>query len=521
LLRRKLQKGKSPTEVGTTNLNRVEVDACGAASGSLREEAARALVWSGVSKWGSYGLTFIYFVVITRLLLPEDFGLFTLAGVCMAFIQLFSDQGFSDAIVQHPNLTPGHKDTAFWINLAVSAVLALLCMALARPLAGAFGEPRLAALLACLSGALVLSAFGAVQAALLRRQLAFKALAYCSFGSVLAGSAVGVTMALLGWGVWSLVGQQLAGVLVRSLALWRVGSWRPGTAVSAKCLRELSSYGFNIVGLNLLSFINLRSDQLLIGWLLGPVSLGYYSIGRRALTMLNDFLYGTVAPVAFSAFSRIQGEPGRMADAFYELTRAVATIALPVLVGLVCVAPELVPVLLGETWRPSVPLVRVFALMGIAHSIYYLGSETLLKAVGRPFLRFALNIAHALTNLLAFILMVRFGILAVAIAYVVRGYILWPIDFLVLARFVPIRLPAYLRSIRAPAAGSLLMAVCVLAVRYGLSTKLEAAPLLAVSVAVGALVYVLIAAILMPDAAALASAAWKRLPGRRNMSPAP
>src|SRR5574341_866507 len=230
----------------------------------LRQKAAKGVVWSAAQSWGIRLITFLVTLVLARILLPEAFGLVAYATVFIAFAQIFVDQGFSDAIVQCPQIEREHLDTAFWINMLTGALIALVGVISSGAIAKLFREPQLAPIVSWLSLSFIFSGLSSVQQALLRRQLAFKSLALRSLLATIAGGVVAIGMALLGYGIWSLVAKILVSNLVSAIALWQVSDWRPGFRFSKRHFKDLFSFGINIVGGNFVDFFSLHSDDFLI-----------------------------------------------------------------------------------------------------------------------------------------------------------------------------------------------------------------------------------------------------------------
>ena len=132
-----------------------------------------------------------------------------LANVVLAFMQVFLDQGFAQALIQRKTLEPAHINTSFWTNLALGVGLSLVSFAAAELVADSLKQPQLAPVLQGLSLLFVINALRGTQQALLERQFAFKAIAVRELLGTVVGGGVGVTMAFLGWGVWSLIAQQI------------------------------------------------------------------------------------------------------------------------------------------------------------------------------------------------------------------------------------------------------------------------------------------------------------------------
>lgn len=454
----------------------------------LQQQVAQGLIWSFIHRWGSRTLSVVVFFLLARLLGPEAFGLIALAALFISFIETFIDQGFSSAIVQRRDLDSEHLDTAFWTSLGVSITVAVLGVAGAGFIANLFSEPRVEPILRWLSLSFPLTALASVQVAILRRNFAFKVIAARSLIGVVAGGAVGVTMALLNCGVWSLVGQQLSMHLAGVLLLWSTCEWRPKPRFSKQRFQELLSFGINIVGSRILEFVNTNSDNFLIGYFLGPVALGYYTVGYRVLQLMVDLLNTTIEQVALPAFAKMQHDIEQVQRGFYLAIRLTSFVAFPLFCGMSVLAPELIQILFGQQWLPSVPVMQTLAFIGMLNSIYYFKGSVLV-AMGKPAWNLGIACVNAIVNVIAFTLVVHWGIVAVAAAFVIRGYLLSPLAFYAVHKLIQIKLVTYLNQLKAPLIGSLLAAATILITKYFLGSSIDFRVLLPLNVVLGVVVY--------------------------------
>lgn len=455
----------------------------------LREKAVRGVAWSAARNWGSRAINFVVFVVLARLLPTEAFGLVALAGAYVALVRVFVDQGFADAIIQRDALTDAHLDTAFWVNLGLSVVFTGASIVAAPWIARLFGEPELAPVVQWLAPSFVLAALAGVQEALFERHLDYRTLAVREFIAALTGGIVGVAMAFAGYGVWSLVGMLLAERTAAVAVLWAASDWRPGVQVRQRPFVDLFSFGVNIVGSNLLGYVNRRADNLLIGYVLGAEALGFYDVAYRLLTVGTNLVTQAISSVAFSAFSRIQNDLDRLRQSFYSATQTVSVVAFPLFLGAAAVAPEAVGLLFGEKWLPlSADVFRVLAFIGILHSVFYFNAAVIL-ARGKAAWRLGISAMNAVTNVIAFVIAVRYGIVAVAAAYVLRGYLLAPVELWIVRRLIGLRVGTYLRQFVSPAACALLATGLGWAVLQGLLAVVNPYLALGLGAVAGALAY--------------------------------
>ena len=431
----------------------------------LQQKAVKGIFWSFVQKWGRAGVTTITFVILSRLLAPEAFGLVALATAFTVFIELFLDQGFGSAIVQREKLDPEHLDTAFWLNVLTSILMTGGLIAVSGLLGVLFDDPRLGSVLRWLSITLILSGLSSTQISILQRKLAFKEFAIRSMVANAVGGIVGITMAFSGYGVWSLVGQDLASGVVRAIILWRSSDWRPGFKVSKPHYKELITFGASIVGNNALTVLTKRSDDLLIGYFLGPTLLGFYTIGYQLLLIIIRLVTEVTNSVAFPTFSRIQHQPERMRKAFYKVTQYTSVFAFPVFIGLAVLAPEIVPAVFGEKWAPSIPVMQVLALIGVLQSVLFFNGSVI-KASGKPSWQFGIMLLNTVCSVIAFLLVVRLGIVAVAAAFVIVGYLLAPVSYIAVRRLIQIDFRTYLWQFVPSLTASLLMVAVIAGLKF-------------------------------------------------------
>lgn len=457
----------------------------GDGDGALRGRVARGLTWTVVDTWGRQVLNLAVFVVLARFLAPDDFGVVALAAVFVALAQVVVDQGLGDALIQRRDITRSHVDTAFWVAVLTGLLLTVTTVAVARPVSGFLGEPALQPVLAILSLSFVFAALSSIQIALLRRELAFRSLAVRSLLASLGGGAVGIVLAVLGAGAWALVAQQLVAGAVSVVALWTLSPWRPSLGFSAAHFRELFGFGLNIVGSDLLTFLSRNGDNFLIGAVLGTTPLGFYAVGYRLLDVTQVLLINVARKISFPAFSRMQHDPERMVRAYLKVTRTTSALILPGYVGIALVAFDLVPVLFGSRWQASGEVAAVLFLIGPVLSLQAF-SGSYLNAVGRPDVTLRFRLITTATNVVGFLIAVPFGIVAVAAAFVIRGYLLLPLNLHWVRVHGGVPIGAYFAELKGTGLATLLLAAAVVATRLLAGAALAPVALLALQVAVGA-----------------------------------
>lgn len=217
----------------------------------LRIRTIRGIAWSTFEQWGREGASFLVFLILSRLLTPEAFGIVAIASMIILFGQIIGGLGFGTAIIQRKEMSSEHLDAAFWLGIVVGCVLTLVTIGTSNLIGEIFAQPQLTFVARWLAIQFLLGPLGAVHEAVLSREMEFRALAIRTNVAVLISGVVGVTMAFMGFEVWSLVAQSLVSGVVSVIVLWWASDVRIRFRFSLRHARDL--FGFGRLYLDLLS----------------------------------------------------------------------------------------------------------------------------------------------------------------------------------------------------------------------------------------------------------------------------
>jgi PST family polysaccharide transporter len=463
----------------------------------MREKLLRGVAWTSIANLGGQFLSFVVYIGLARMLNPRAFGLVSIAAIYIAFIQVFVTQGFSSAIIQRKDLVEQHLNSAFWIAIATASFFCGLSLLLAGTIAHSFREPSVAPIIKWLSLSFMLYALSAVPTAILNRELRFGTLAIRSLLAIGAGGATGLALALMGAGVWSLVGQQLVGAALGCLCLWWAVPWRPRLQVSIQHLRDLYRFSISLTGNELLWFFSQKSDQTVVGYTWGPLALGPYSIASRIVNLLHDATVGPSQSVLFPALSRLQSDSVRLAGALYQFCEISSFVLLPLFIGLAAVAPELVPVLFGAKWVLAVPLVQILGFYG-ATRVLLSFMHPLMLAKGRVGSYLVMNIVLSSLTIICCVSVVHFGPKAVALAMVFSMLVFEGVFLGTTVSRLEISARRLLKSFAHPVLLSLIMFIIIAFVRNLLTRELAPTSVLVISIAAGVAGYIAAALVVKP-----------------------
>ncbi len=386
----------------------------------FRRRTISGMKWSIVSQGVRQVLGLITTVWLARLLSPRDFGLVGMVTVIANFAALFGELGFSAALVQKKDVTQEHLSSVFWLNLGCGLVLTAL-FAAAAPLVASFNrEPILVPLTVFIAADFLVSSLNIVQNTLLTRALSFRTLSVVEISAIAASGGLAIVMALAGFGVWSLAAQMVSLSAVTAAMLWKLAHWRPDLRFSWPAIRDLLGYSLNYFGSRALIYWTRNADYLLIGRFLGANPLGVYT--RAYVVMMVPLLNVSrvLGRVMFPSLALIQDDKARVKRTYLKVTRVIALITFPMMLGLfVCVEP-FVLVVFGRSWREMIPLLRVFALTGMLESVSTLNSN-IFQSQGRTDQQFRLDLVLRTVLVAGIAIGLRWGILGVAIGYSVAS----------------------------------------------------------------------------------------------------
>jgi teichuronic acid exporter len=411
--------------------------------GDLRATAIRSALWVAVQKWGNTISSLVVFTLLGRLLEPSAIGLAALAMVFIGFFQVLYDQGFSTALIQKHSIRRSDQDAAFWMTFGTATLLVALIVTLSPVASAVFHQPEFGPVLIGLSPMLVMGSLAGVPEAMLERDFQFRSLTLRTlFGSVTGGVA-GVTCAVLGANVWSLVVQALTTSFVSLVFVWRVSAWRPSFHFERASARGLRSTGLSVLGVQLVGMINAQGDKLIVGAILGPADLGYYYVGTRIITILTDVQTSVIESISLTTLSRLQKNRERLRTAFYKLTSLGAASAIAAFAVVAATANVIIPLVFGPSWAPTTPIMQILCLMGCLNAIIVFDRNALI-ATGAARAALMITIAQCVVGLVAVAVAVPFGVLAVALAVVGRQYLMWPFRLKVVRDAIGISLKRYL-----------------------------------------------------------------------------
>lgn len=377
---------------------------------SLKNKTKKGLAWSMIERFATQGVQFLFGIILARLLSPDDYGVIAMPLVFLAIAQCIIDSGFSTALIRKPELTEDDLSTAFYFNIGIG-ILCYAVLFFSSPLiADFYHTPILSSLLKVTALAVLFNPLCAVQQAILTRKIDFKTQAIVSLSGAVVSGIVGLYMAYNGFGVWSLVFQQVGGYVMRTILLWVLGKWKPKRKWSWESFHYLWGFGSKMLGSALLDTIYNNIYPIVIGKYFSAQDLGNYTRAQQFSSLPSSNVTGVLQRVTFPVLSSIQNEDERLAKNYRKILKLSAFLIFPLMLMLSAVADPLVRVLLTDKWEGSIILLQIICFSMMWYPIHAINLN-LLTVKGRSDLFFRLEIFKKVVGVIIMCITIPNGII--------------------------------------------------------------------------------------------------------------
>ncbi len=334
------------------------------ADGDFRTDAIRGGVWTMSSQVITLMLMIAATMILSRLLPPEDYGLYAVVLAVTAFISLFKDLGLGLSILQAPMVTQAQASALFWLNLATGGVLTALTIALAPLVGWLYGDRRLTFALCGAATSYLAIGLGSQSQALLRRQLRLDVITQGEIAGATASYTMAIIAAWLGAHYWALVLMTVVKDVVVAGVAWFASAWRPDPPARVEGVGRLLKVGGDMTALGVMQYFATQLDNLLVGWYWGAAALGFYAKAYQILLLPLGQLSLPVSAVAHATLSRLRDQPARYFAYLKHYLLLSTGLGMPVVVFMFVAADNVILVVLGAQWRPVIPIFRALAPAG-------------------------------------------------------------------------------------------------------------------------------------------------------------
>jgi O-antigen/teichoic acid export membrane protein len=458
---------------------------------ALDYQLVTGIAWTAVLRWSAQIVSWIATAVAARLLAPGDYGIMSMAMLAVGLVRMVDDFGLDAILVQDRSIVGDSQARLAGLAILVAAIACAGIVLLARPIAGFFKEPEVAAVVGVLGTLVLIESLQVVPRAVLQREVEYRMLGWAQFIQVAVTQSVLVLGAYLGWRYWALVFSTLAGAAAATLLLI---AWRPYSVRWPRNLARLAKpllQGWRMLASRAAWYAYSSADQTIIGRMLGKDALGAYSFATTFSTTISQEISSVVSKVAPGVFSSVQDRREELRRYFLILTELLAYITLPVSFGLAVTADLVVQIVLGPQWDAVIAPLRLLCFYAALYSCQVLIGHVLLWT-GQFRANMWLSILAAVGMPVAFYIGVHWGLEGVTWAWVI-AFPLLNVPALVIAfRTIQIGFWVWLDALWPALAACLAMAGAVLALRTNLPAALPLPVDTALSLVSGGLVYAVV-----------------------------
>ena len=358
---------------------------------SLKNKTIKGTVWSAVENVTRMGVTFVVSIILARLLSPEEYGLIGILTIFIAIFNTIIDGGFTNALIRKQDATDIDYSTVFYTNLVLSVTLAAALFFCATPIAIFFERPELVSLTQVMSSVVVINALAIVQRARTTKAIDFKTQTKITFISSICSGVIGIAMAYMGYGVWSLVGQQISNQLLSTILFWIYNRWMPKLIFSWASFKEMWAFGSKLLASGLIDTAWKEVYQVVIGKCYSPATLGLYTRAKQFADLCSSNLTSVVQRVSYPVLSSIQDDRERLKFAYKRVIKTTMLPTFVLMLGVAACAESMIQVLIGEQWVECVPMLQIICTYGMLYPLHALNLN-MLQVQGRSDLFLKLEI---------------------------------------------------------------------------------------------------------------------------------
>ena len=387
---------------------------------TLHQKTITGIIWNFMEQLFRRGIQIATTYLLAWFLVPADFGLMAIMAVFFAIATSMMDSGFSQALIRKKEVSQIDFSTAFYVNL-VLGILAYALLFIAAPfIASFYNESRLVELIRVVGLVVIINAFQMVQMADLTRKLNFKVQFSVTLPAALLSGVVAISMAVLGFGIWSLVTQMLVSSLAVTALYWKFNNWRPSKEFSRESFHDMFGFGSKLLLAGLIDTIFTNLYVLVIGKLFSTTAVGYYSFANQIQQLAVSQLSDAIQQVTYPAMATLQDDNISLKAFFRRIMQVVTYIIFPCMIGLAVLAKPLFQVVLKEDWLPAVPYLQLLCVVGLLYPLHTINLN-ILKVKGRSDLFLYLDIIKKFIGGGILLISIPYGIFGILIGQIVSS----------------------------------------------------------------------------------------------------
>ena len=385
---------------------------------SLKDKTIKGTAWSAADAFLGQGVTFLVGIVLARMLSPDEYGLI---GICLIFVNVLNgmvDSGFSNALIRKKDIKDVDYNTMFITNMAISTLLYALLFVCAPIISDFFSRPELTELIRVVGLLMFANALSITQVTILTKRIDFKTKTKASLVSAIASGFIGIAMAFVGFGVWSLVGQMLSKQILYTICLWILNKWWPSLTFSSKSFHYMWGFGWKLLLSGLLNNIWNQLYQVVVGKCYNPATLGQFTKSNEYASIFSSNLSGIIQRVSYPVLSELQDDKERMVEGYRRVIKMTMFITA---ISMISLEP-LIYCMIGPQWHEAatyLPLICISMAFYPLHAI----NLNMLQVLGRSDIFLYLEIIKKVIGIVPLCIGIFIDIYWMLFASIIIGFV--------------------------------------------------------------------------------------------------
>ncbi len=395
---------------------------------NVKKIAFSGFIWQMLNRIGASGVQFIIYLILARLLQPEDFGVIAIVSVFITISNTLVNSGLGTALVQKKIIDEIDYSSTLYVSFFMACVLYAIIFFAAPFIAIFYNQRILVGVLRLYAISIIFFAINGVQISILNREMKFRKIFIVSSIPIIISGIISLVMAYSGFGVYALVVNAVSSGLFSVIVFWIIEKWKPKRVFSRIRIKGLFSFSYKLLLASLLENAYKSVYPLVIGKVYNSSILGYYNYGRQIPNLITSTINASLASVAFPIYSRTQDDKLKLKSLVrYSITLS-NFIIFPIMAGLSAIAKPLVILVLTEKWLPSVPYLQLFS---IAFGLYHVQSINFhaISALGKSNIFLKYEIIKKIVGIILLVITIPFGIKAIVLGQVVLAIVSIVINF--------------------------------------------------------------------------------------------
>lgn len=389
---------------------------------SLKKIFLNGMLWSFIQQFSTQLTSFIIQLVLVRFISPAEFGLVGMLAVFIGIGMALFDGGMTSSLIRENKSDDSDYSTIFYYNFICSILVYLILYILAPIVAEFYNQQTLVKITRVYGLTFIFSAFGAVQNAILIKNMRFKSQAILTLPPLILGGIVGVFLAVNGFGVWALVYSMLITSFLNSLLLWVFSNWKPSLTFNIVKFKYHFTYGYKMAISSILDNIFTNIYSIVIGKLFNPILVGYYTRANSLVMLPVGNISIVLNRVVFPLFSKVQNDIVALKKLYKKIMQIVFFIISPAIALMILLSREIVIILFSEKWLPIVPIFEILCISGLIYPLH-LYNLIILQVKGKSGLFLKLEILKKVIIFSSILISIKYGFYGILIGSVITSFI--------------------------------------------------------------------------------------------------